>query len=266
MKFKLFITIGTSIALLMPLGAQATAITNIAISGTGSYSIYELPNPPVVGPQILQLVSSPTLADVNDILMFNNRVGNVQLGNPLAPTLQTNMTVTFTGGSQATLSNLLIADWTDNGDALVKSYITAAGQSVGISLNTAQMTQAVTKFLTVWQLASDPSIAIINLVDGHVIVGQDGLPSPQVAAYLTTLLGVVAPPQSLASEVVKVSYNGSTQYLYSFTGTLNGYSASDGFSYKERYTAQTIPEPTTLLLLGVGFMGLGYMRRHNKRN
>ena len=260
---KLIISIGTCIALLMPFGAQATAITNIAISGTGSYTIYELPNPPVVGPQILELVTPPTLAAVNDILKDNTRVGNVQLGKPSEPSLEKFLTVTFAGGTQAIFSNLLKTDWTDNGDALIKSYITAAAQSVGKTLDSTQMGNAVTKFLTVWELASDPSIAKIDLVNGRIVVGQDGLLNP--ADYLTNLLGVTAPPNSQASEAVKVTYAGSTQYLYSFSASRTGYSTADTVSYTGRYIAQT-PEPTTLLLLSVGFMGLGYMRRHNKRN
>ena len=75
MKFKLIIQIGISIALLMPLGAQATPITNIAISGTGSYSIYELPVGQTTG---ILTIQPPTLSAVKDVLMFSTRVGNVQ--------------------------------------------------------------------------------------------------------------------------------------------------------------------------------------------
>ncbi len=257
---KLIISIGTCIALLMPFGAQATLINNIAISGTGNYTIYELP----VGQTTGILTKQPsTPAAVDDILKNNTRVGNVQLGKPSEPSLEKFLTVTFAGGTQAIFSNLLKTDWTDNGDALIKSYITAAAQSVGKTLNSTQMGDAVTKFLTVWQLASDPSIAKIDLVNGRIVVGQDGLLNP--ADYLTNLLGVTAPPNSQASEAVKVTYAGSTQYLYSFSASRTGYSTADTVSYTGRYIAQT-PEPTTLLLLSVGFMGLGYMRRHNKRN
>ena len=273
MKFKLIIQIGISISLLMPLGAQATPITNIAISGTGSYSIYELPVGQTTG---ILTIQPPTLSAVKDVLMFSTRVGNVQLGTPVLPNAQTNMTVTFTGGSQAIFSNILKTDWTDNSFALVHNYITAAGNSVLMTLTQSQLDDATNHFLNIavlpgiyaWQLASDPSIAAINLVNGHIIVGQDGLFNP--VNYLNTLFaGTGAPPApsgSQASEVVKVIYDGSTQYLYSFSATSTGYSTDDKVSYTGRYTAETIPEPATLLLLGIGFIGLTYMRNHKKRD
>ena len=262
MKFKLIIPISIYIALLMPLGAQATPITSIAISG--SYSVYkEL----TLG--LLTKVASPTISDVQAVLMNNTVAGNVQLGTPLAPSALTTMMVNFNGGAVATLSNLLLSDWTANSDALVHSYITAAANSVSLSLTPAQLTLATNFFLNnVWQLASDPSIAAIDLVNGHIVVGQDGLFNP--ANYLNILFaGTGAPPapaNSQASEVVKVIYDGSTQYLYSFSATPTGYSTADQYSYTGRYTAETIPEPATLLLLSIGFIGLAYMRNYKERD
>jgi hypothetical protein len=263
---KLIISIATCIALLMPLGSQATAITNIAISG--NYTVYK-----ELTPTHLTQVASPTITDVQAVLMNNSVRGNVQLGSPLTPLALTTMTVDFAGGAgSAIFSNLLKGDWTDNNNALVHSYITAAANSVSFSLSPHQLDVATDFFINnsvgggfkAWQLASDPTIATIDLVNGHIIVGQDGLFNP--VNYLNSLFAGTgapsAPANAQASEVVKVSYNGNTRYLYSFSAKETGYS-SDGVSYTGRYIAQA-PEPTTLLLLGIGFIGLSYMRRNNK--
>jgi hypothetical protein len=266
MKFKLIIQIGISIALLMPLGAQAIIINSIT---GGSYTVQEMTAPYTTGPHLAVVTASI----INAQAVLNGDVlGDVQLGTPFAPSLRTNMTVTFSDTSQAIFSSLLITDWTDNGDALVRSYITAAANSIHQTLSPTDMTTAINDFLNVshhgmyaWQLASDPTIATINLVNGHIIVGQDGLLDATIYLnYLYSGTSVTAPPNSQGSEVVKVTYNGSTQYLYSFSATATGYESVDGtHSYNGRYTAQT-PEPATLLLLGIGFIGLAYMRNYKK--
>jgi len=271
MKLKLIATLFTSIALLAPIGVQAfpfstctTNICDISIAG-GSYKVFEV----TTTPGLLVPVTSD-LANVKDILI-NNMQGNVQLGTPSAPGVLTTMEVTFNGGAVATLSNLLLADWTNNSNALVHSYITAAGNSVGITLTAPQLLAATNYFLThqvapginVWQLVSDPSIATINLVNGQIIVGQDGILHPY--NYLNTLFagsGAIAPPNAQASEAVKVTINGNSQYVYSFSATPTGYATADG-SYNGRYQ---VPEPATLLMLGLGFIGLAYRHRHNKRD
>ena len=270
MKHQLIATLLTSIALLTPLGAQAgtlTPITEITIGGT--YKIFKETTAGVLTP-----VAS-NIATVKEILMDNTARGNVELGKFSLSPLPTTMEVTFAGGSTASFSNPLYEDWTYNGNALAHSYITDAGNSVGITLSPSDLALATSYFLTqnavpgieVWRLASDPNIATVDLVNGQIKVGLDGLFN--ASNFLNFLFAgqVTAPINAQASEVVKVTYNGSRQYLYSFSATETGYQTLDGTqSYNGRYTDQTVPEPTTLLMLGLGFIGFGYMHRHNKRD
>ena len=271
MKLKYLVTLFTSIALLTPLGAQAFAVptcgpTICDITITGNYHVYELTAPGVLT-KVPDL--SLTIDNVKGILI-DNKPGNVELGSFLAPTLLTTMEVTFAGGSTATFSNPLETDWRANGEALARNYITAAGNSVGITLTSGELDTATDYFLNkptvlgieAWRLASDPNIATINLVDGQIKVGLDGLLNASIFLNILFAGQVTAPINAQASEVVKVTFNGNSQYRYGFSATPTGYATADG-SYNGQYQ---IPEPTTLLLLGFGFIGLGYMQRHNKRD
>ena len=145
MKLKYLVTLFTSIALLTPLGARAFAVptcttTICDITITGTYHVYEQTAP---GLLTAVPVGSLSIDNVKGILI-DNKPGNVELGSFLTPTLLTTMEVTFAGGSTATFSNPLEKDWTDNGNALAHSYITAAGNYVGITLSPSELALATT--------------------------------------------------------------------------------------------------------------------------
>lgn len=201
--------------------------------------------------------------------------GNVELSKFAGPVS------TLTGlvdGRAITLSSLTASDWFTGGSAgtyttLTSQYISAAYQAAfHTTISSADLTAAITAFynpnaalggLSPYKFVSDPKISYV-LQDGNDIkIGLAGLLD---ATLFLKQLSPLAPAGSQASEVVKVTYDGVTSYLYSFAATASGVSTTDGtHSYTGNYevTIHAVPVPGTLALLGLGVTGLAALRRRS---
>jgi hypothetical protein len=124
-----------------------------------------------------------------------------------------------------------------------------------------------------FQRFSDPNVSYVNqdTATSDIKIGLAGhfdaktlllkaLPSSVVGKFGTTPLQ--------ASEVIKLTYGGVTQYKYSFSATGSGLTASDdGISHNGNYelTVQPVPEPTTMLGLALGASGLLAAKRKRSK-
>jgi hypothetical protein len=293
------LVIGASIAIgvsaLATIPAQAGTLTGASIGGTASsdYLVYDVSGNSTV------LVPS-TQTNVQKVLDGNatNPTGNVELR---ATTEQSgfdftkNTTLTGQIGDKSiTLSSLTATDWFSTGSGLSTSYgannfannwfnqfYNAAGlaaneSTIKLALNLPNFTpssvlrqQAFNAFFNIkgFQRSSDPNISYVNQDDttGEIKIGLAG--HYNLKDYYAPLLGSLGnflKNGFQASEVVKVTYNDKTDFLYSFSATASGLTNSsglgaDGKSHSGNYevTIQgvpptAVPEPSIILgLLGV---------------
>jgi hypothetical protein len=255
-------------ATMLSLGAMAVPLTNVVVSGP---SLTYLPNPPGTTPcgvgMVCLNVSTPT-----NIGLALSGAGNVELnkfGGMLTPgTPVTTLTGTFgVSGPSITLSSLVLTDWTANSNALASAYIMDAATAASLFLTPGDLINALFAFyapnatlggMAPWMLVSDPNISYVNNDGGIVSIGMDGLFD---ASLFLNALNPAAPDQGAqVSEVVKVTYNGVTDYLYGFHATPTGYMSDQYGSQSGNYEV-TIPEPEALWLLGIGLVGLLVSRR-----
>ncbi|MFM2060864.1 MAG: hypothetical protein RLZZ507_534 [Cyanobacteriota bacterium] len=257
--------------------AQAGSLTGITIGGTAAsdYLVYGsdgtntflVPNTP-------GNVAAALTGDAG------NPTGNVELraSSEQLSGFDFNNNTTLSGqigGQDITLSSLTFADWfsTDSGintsygannlaNRWFNDFWVAAGQVTDDGLQAT----AFNTFLGIngFQRTSDPNISYVNQDHntGLIRIGLAGHLNLK-AAYLQSGFSTFAqllPDGFQASEVVKYTYNGVTDYLYSFTATNSGLVSDDGTnSHNGNYevtiqgvpTAKT-PEPSVVLgMLGV---------------
>lgn len=253
------------LAMTVSAGAWAVPMSNPVITGT--HTVWG-----VAAPGTLAVVPS-SAASIASALTGTaaNPGGNIELSKFGGP-------VTTLGGDIAgipiTLSSLVLSDWTAGSDALATRYIQGAAMAAfGAGLNAGDLATALNAFYTLdvlpgpgvrnpWQLVSDPNISYVNGDSSGVSIGLAGL--LDATAFLQGIVGALAtvPAGSQASEVVKVTYNGMTDYLYGFSATSSGYQVANAPGvFSGNYEVKMVPEPTALWLLGVGLVGLMASRR-----
>ncbi|MDZ8240757.1 MAG: NF038130 family PEP-CTERM protein [Nostoc sp. ChiQUE01a] len=288
------LVIGASMAIgvsaLATAPAQAGTLTGATIGGTAAsdYLVYD-----VSGNSTVLVPSNQT--NVQKVLDGSavNPTGNVELRATSEQSgFDFNKNTTLSGqigGKSITLSSLTATDWFSTGSGLSTSYgaqnfantwfnqfYDAAGLPSYVS-----RAQAFSAFLGIggFQRSSDPNISYVNQNDttGEIKIGLAG--HYNLKDYYAPLLG---PLGNLlkngfqASEVVKVTYNGKTDFLYSFSATASGLTNSagigaDGKSHSGNYEVSikgvpptAVPEPSVILgLLGVA--GIFTTRRQLKK-
>lgn len=176
------------------------------------------------------------------------------------------------GGKDIILSSLTAADWQRDvgGITFAKQWFNEAlmANGLGSLVGTREGGTLYNSFITNGgrQRFSDPNISYVNQDDtsGQIQIGLAGHYNAK-----SLLLGVI--PASLeallsdktvqASEIVKVTYNGETHYLYNFKATNSGlFALSDGFSHNGNYELllagvppARVPEPCAIFsLIGLG--------------
>lgn len=226
--------------------AQAGSLTNVTISGsaTTDYLVY--------GVQGNNTVAIPkNLTNVQQVLDGNSAspTGNVELAasselSNFDFSKNTSLTGEI-GGKSITLSSLTALDWF--GPSLNTSYgantlatkwfndfLVNAGKGNLVGTSSAATAFNVFKLLKGFQRTSDPNISYVNQDDttGIIKIGLAG--HYDLKAYYASptsgfsSIASLLPNGFQASEVVKYTYNGVTDYLYSFKATLSGLTVSNG--------------------------------------
>ncbi|MBW4612675.1 MAG: NF038130 family PEP-CTERM protein [Desmonostoc vinosum HA7617-LM4] len=267
--------------------AQAGTLSGATIGGTAAsdYYVYD-----VQGNKTVR-VQNPTMANVQSVLGGNavQPTGNVELrASSEQPGFDFTKNTTLTGqigGKSLTLSSLTLSDWTStykDGLSLGRYWFNQALINNGLGSLVGTNTTANNLFNTFvnnggYQRFSDPNISYVNQNDttGLISIGLAGhlnatsLLLPVVPSSLQPLL---AGRVIQASEIVKYTYNGKTDYLFGFQATNSGLTElSDGISHSGNYelTIQgvppaAVPEPSAILGL-LGFAGIFATQRKLKK-
>jgi hypothetical protein len=292
-KLLIGASIAAGVSALASTPASAGSLTNATIGGSANtdYYVYD-----VQGNKTVKVPNS--LENVQKVLDGNaaSPTGNVELrasSEKAGFDFTKNTTLTGKIGAETlTLSSLTSDDWFGAGNTtttygatnLANTWFNKALQSNGITdvfLGSVGFTKAnlFTAFLVGggFQRFSDPNVSYVNQDEstGLIRIGLAGhydatnlllgqmTPQQQQKLALARMFGVL-PAQFQASEVVKYTYNGVTDYLYNFKATNSGLvAADDGRSHTGNYEVdfqgklpvQSTPEPSVILgMLMVGGM------------
>lgn len=256
--------------------ALAGSLTNPTITGA-DYYLYDVRD--TNGDGIVDQTYLNPSADLNSILMERDGTpgGNIELwggseqpgANFFAPPVSLSGQIK---GKTLTLSSLNAYDWfttssgtqnyTYDGDTLAtrwfNEFLTNAGQGGIVDKSLGKF--AFNSFIGSggFQRASDPNISYVNTSEGSIDIGLAG------HFNMKDVYGYWFIPDGLqASEVVKYTYDGVTDYLFSFEATESGLREfADGKSHSGNYqVAIAVPEPSTLL----GLMAVGSLFAAAKR-
>nr|MDZ8022352.1 NF038130 family PEP-CTERM protein [Nostoc sp. SerVER01]MDZ8076674.1 NF038130 family PEP-CTERM protein [Nostoc sp. DedQUE01] len=303
------LVIGASMAIgvsaLATAPAQAGTLTGATIGGTAAsdYLVYD-----VSGNSTVLVPSNQT--NVQKVLDGSavSPTGNVELRATSEQSgFDFNKNTTLSGqigGQSISLSSLTATDWFGAGlntsygaqnfaNTWFNQFYNAAGLAsnesaiklaFGLSSSTPSSVirqQAYNTFFGIkgFQRSSDPNISYVNQNDttGEIKIGLAG--HNNLKDYYAPLLGPLGnfiKSGFQASEVVKVTYNNKTDFLYSFSATASGLTNSsgigaDGKSHSGNYEVSiqgvppaAVPEPSVILgLLGVA--GIFTTRRQLKK-
>jgi hypothetical protein len=282
--------------------ASASTLQNATIGGSAAsdYLIY--------GANATKtFVVTNTAANLQDALSgtSTNPTGNVELAASSEKagfdfTKNTTLNGTIAGQSLS-ISSLTKSDWTSAykgstfGQSWFNEALTSNGFSSMVGTSTASSLFGIFQGNGGFERFSDPNISYVNANDktGKISIGLAGhysansLFTQSIDTYLATnktlnaatklqLAGMkttLASQPIQASEVFKYTYNGQTNYGYSFLATQSGLTeTSDGVSHSGNYEVvfqgiappKKVPEPSVVLsLLGLG--GLVAARRLNMK-
>ena len=264
----------TSLGAIATAPVSAASITGVAIGGSEptDYYVYD-----VSGNNTVRNLT-PTASDIQNVLGGNaaSPTGNVELAASSEQggfdfTKNTTLSGSI-GGKSITLSSLTASDWaTANYNGSGKTFgqywfnQALANNELGALVGTSTANTIFGAFVGNggFQRFSDPNISYVN---------QDntGLIKIGLAGHLnaTPLIFPIVPPNLQpfligktiqASEIVKYTYEGKTDYLYSFYATNSGLTAKDdGVSHTGNYevTLQgSKPVPVPAAFIGIAFAG-----------
>lgn len=186
------------------------------------------------------------------------------------------------GGKTLTLSSLTAVDWfttssggysmTYGADNLATRYFDSLwSKAVSLDSSLGLMDNNLVYSLFAanqgFARSSDANISYINSNSGQINIGLAG-------HYDISDVYNFLPSGLQGSEVVKYTYNGVTDYLYSFSATQSGQvDTADGKSHSGNYevtvaSVASVPEPSTMLgLMAVGgLLAASKKRKANKEN